>query len=79
MNNSFKCHADSRKVGIFLWRKCLIRVFQTTQNMALYEFYRVVSLKRFCIIKCLMNRKPKHMVVPSTYLFPRSKYGDEAA
>lgn len=55
MNNSFKCHADSQKVGIFLWRECLIRFFQTTQNTALYEFYGVVSLKRFCTIKDLMN------------------------
>lgn len=55
MNNSFKCHADSQKVEILLWRKCLIRFFQTTQNIALYEFYGVVSLKRFCTIKDLMN------------------------
>lgn len=79
MNNSFKCHADSQKVGIFLWRKCLIRFFRTTQNIALYEFYQVLSLKRFCTIKDLMNWNPKHMVVPSTYFFPRLNYGDEAA
>lgn len=79
MNNSFKCHADSQKVGIFLWRQHLIGFSQTTQNISLSEFHGVVSLKRFCTIKELMNWKPKHMVVPSTYLLPRLKNGDEAA
>lgn len=76
MNNSFKCHADSQKVGIFLWRQHLIGFSQTTQNTSLCEFHGAVSIKRFCTIKELMNWKPKHMVAPSTYFLPRLKDGD---
>ena len=35
MNNSFKCHADSQKPELLLWRKCLIGFFQTIQNIVL--------------------------------------------